>query len=205
MPFRPLSRRAILKGGLTMAASTMARSSAAISNGPEPFSVAIPQQRIDEITYRVRTVRWPQTAQGVGWSLGVDAAWFRDLVDYWGTGYQWSQQEAGINRMPQFTAPVMGRQLHFVHQRSHQPAARPLVLVHGWPYSFYSFSKLLPLLSDDFHLVIPSLPGFVFSEPAADAPRGLRHISRHIHALMTDVLGYSRYFVSGGDFGAVVA
>jgi pimeloyl-ACP methyl ester carboxylesterase len=78
-------------------------------------------------------------------------------------------------------------------------------MLHGWPYSFYSFSKVLPLLSDDFHVVAPSLPGSIFSEQAADTPRGLRFVSGFLHALMSDVLGYERYFVDGGDHGAVIA
>ena len=187
-----------------MAASAGAQSPVLAANAA-PFRVNVAQERLDEILTRVRTARWPQTAKGAGWTYGVDADWFRQLVNYWGFQYDWRAQEAAINRLPQFNATVMGKRLHFVHQPSSRSSARPLLLLHGWPYSFYSFSKLLPLLGDEFHVVVPSLPGSVFSEPAADTPRGLRHISKHIHTLMVDVLGYPRYFVSGGDHGAVVA
>ena len=180
-------------------------SSVAAGREPSPFRVAIEQRRIDDILRRVREARWPQTAKGAGWKEGVDAEWFHDLVRYWHRQYDWRAQEAKINRLPQFTATVLGKRLHFVHQRSPDPAARPLLLLHGWPYSFYSFSKVLPLLSGGFHLVVPSLPGSVFSEPASDEPRGLRHNSSFVHALMTDVLGYERYFVDGRDHGAVIA
>jgi microsomal epoxide hydrolase len=134
----------------------------------------------------------------------VDADWFASLVDYWKRGYSWRAQEKRINALPQFTMLVGGRRLHFVHRRSAHPGAVPLLLLHGWPYSFWSFSEVVEPLCKRFHVVIPSLPGSIFSEPIADAPRGLRAMSEPIHALMGR-LGYERYIVQGSDHGAVIA
>jgi microsomal epoxide hydrolase len=205
MSSHELNRRQTIIGGLAMTAAAASGASVGAATVPEPFHVSIDPQRLDDVIRRVRTARWPQTARGGGWTYGVDADWFRQLVTYWHTDYDWPSQERNINRLPQFTAPVLGIQVHFVHQRSRNPHARPLLMLHGWPYSFYSFSKVLPLLSDDFHVVAPSLPGSIFSEQAADTPRGLRFVSGFLHALMSDVLGYERYFVDGGDHGAVIA
>jgi microsomal epoxide hydrolase len=171
----------------------------------EPFSVAIDDGTLDWIATRVRQARMPALSRGTGSTYGVDAEWFAGLLAYWRDGYDWRRQERAINQLPQFTASVLGHPLHFVHQRSSKTDARPLLLLHGWPYSFWTFSEVIAPLARDFHVVVPSLPGFAFSEPIDDQPRGLRAISRHIHALMTQTLGYARYFVQGSDFGAVIA
>jgi pimeloyl-ACP methyl ester carboxylesterase len=170
-----------------------------------PFSVAIPDATLDRIARRVADPHLPHRAAGTRWQYGLDREWFNLLLAYWRDGYDWRAQERAINRLPQFTATIDGRQLHFVHRRSSNPAARPLLLLHGWPYNFWSFSEVIAPLSRDFHVVVPSLPGFAFSDPIADTPRGLRAMSQPIHHLMTEVLGYPRYIVQGADFGAVMA
>lgn len=172
---------------------------------PKPFEIAVDQGVLDRIAGRVRDAHRPALAAATGWRYGVDAAWFEGLVAYWRDGYDWRTQQQAMNRLPQFVAAVKARRLHFVHLRSPNPDARPLLLLHGWPYSFWSFSEVIAPLSRDFHVVVPSVPGFAFSEAPADAPRGLRLISSHIHILMTEVLGYPRYLVQGSDHGAVIA
>lgn len=172
---------------------------------PKPFNFAIDDDKLARVRARVADAQLPHLAAGSGWTYGVDAGWFSSLCRYWRDGYDWRAQERAINRLPQFTATVRGRRLHFVHVRSANPAARPLLMLHGWPYSFWSFSEVIAPLARDFHVVVPSLPGFGLSEPIADAPRGLRAMSQPMHLLMTDVLGYQRYLVQGHDHGAVAA
>jgi microsomal epoxide hydrolase len=171
----------------------------------QPFSVAIHDSILDWVSTRVRQARLPALSRDTGSTYGVDADWFAGILSYWRDGYDWRRQEQAINRLPQFTAEVMGRRMHFVHQRSSSADARPLLLLHGWPYSFWTFSEVVAPLARDFHVVAPSLPAFGFSEPIDDHPRGLRAMSRHMHSLMTETLGYDRYFVQGSDFGAVIA
>lgn len=175
------------------------------SPGASPFRVEIADDTLDWIAARVRGPRLPTLAQGTGRTYGVDADWFAGMMAYWRDGYDWRAQEHAINALPQFMTTVLGKRLHFVHRRSPNPAARPLLLLHGWPYSFWTFSEVIEPLARDFHVVVPSLPGFVFSEPIDDRPRGLRAISRHLHLLMTQMLGYDRYFVQSSDLGAVIA
>jgi epoxide hydrolase len=169
-----------------------------------PFHVELPSEALDWIAARIRQPRLPTLSRGTGWTYGVDADWFAGMLSYWRDGYNWRAQERAINRLPQFTTEVLGKRMHFVHRRSTNPAARPLLLLHGWPYSFWTFSEVIEPLSRDFHVVVPSLPGSGFSDPIDSQPRGLRAMSRHIHALMTESLGYGRYFVQGSDQGAVI-
>jgi pimeloyl-ACP methyl ester carboxylesterase len=202
---RPIERRTLLAAAVAAGFTSITRSKAFAMPEPEPFRVAIDPAKIDAILARLRGAAWPRTAVGAGSTYGVDSAWFRDLVRYWGDGYDWARQQEAINRIPQFVATVAGRRLHFAHVRSANPNARPLLVLHGWPFSFHSYSEVVAPLAQDFHVVLPSIPGFQFSEAIADAPRGLRAISANILSLMTDVLGYRRFIVQGTDFGAVIA
>jgi len=210
-----ISRRETLALGSAALFASAGKAAFAASPAPAGFSINIEQAALDDVLSRVRAARWPRLSNGAGTQYGVDGAWFRDLRDYWARGYDWRAAEAHINRLPQFVASIAGRRLHFVHARSANPQARPLVLLHGWPNSFYSFDKVIEPLSaperfggrleDGFHVIVPSLPGFTFSEPPEDRVRGLRLISSRIHGLVTELLGYPRYLMDGGDFGAVVA
>lgn len=197
-------RRTVLGGIVATAALPLADLDAQM-RGIEAFTVSLPRSSLDWLADRVRSARLPALAHGTGATYGLDAEWFGTLLAYWRDGYDWRAQERLINRLPQFRADVLGRTMHFVHSRSAYPAARPLLLLHGWPYSFWTFSEVIAPLSRDFHVIVPSLPGFAFSDPIDDQPRGLRAISKHIHALMTETLGYDRYFVQGSDHGAVIA
>lgn len=194
--------------GATAAAARLSRTS--------PMRIAVPQRRLDDILRRVREARWPRTIAGEGWRYGVDAAWFRSLAAYWLRGYDWRAREAALNRWGHRTTEMDGRRLHFVRLAGSGGARKPpFLLLHGWPYSFASLLPLAERLArpesfggdreSGFDVVIPSLPGFAFSDAPADAPRGLRFIAGLMHRLMTEVLGYPRYIAHGGDFGAVIA
>ncbi len=181
----------------------------------EPFAIAVPQAMLDDLRRRLEQTRWPDPSPRPQWEQGTDLAYLRGLVDYWRSGFDWRRSEAELNRCDQFRADVDGLRLHFIHQRSTHPAARPLLLVHGWPGAVYEFHTLIPRLTqperfggeprDAFHVVAPSLPGYGFSEAPRHPGESPRAMARRFHRLMTDTLGYGRYGAQGGDWGAVIA
>jgi pimeloyl-ACP methyl ester carboxylesterase len=169
----------------------------------EPFSIRVEQAVLDDLQARLRRARWTSFTGEGGWEAGTSPAYLRALVDHWRTQYDWRRHEAELNTLPHFTAPVGRARLHFVHVR---PGRVPLLLLHGWPDSFYRYHRVIPLLSDAFELVIPSLPGFAFTGPV---PLGEHQPTRQsaelLWHLMTDVLGHRRFAVAGGDGGSVLA
>jgi pimeloyl-ACP methyl ester carboxylesterase len=169
----------------------------------ETFRVDIPQADLDDLHARLDATRWPTAMSGVGWERGVPVDYLRELAGYWRTGFDWRAQEAWLNTFPQFTTTVDGQRIHFVHVRSANPDALPLLLTHGWPSTPVEFLDLTGLLAD-FHLVLPSLPGFGFSTPMAEPGWGnLFRIATVFAGLMSE-LGYERFGAHGGDIGAGV-
>jgi pimeloyl-ACP methyl ester carboxylesterase len=179
-----------------------------------PFRIEIPQADLDALAQRLARTRWPAELPGVGWSRGVPRDYLEGLADYWRTGYRWRTHEAQLNRFPQFTTTIDGQHVHFLHVRSPEPAALPLIVTHGWPGSIVEFLRILEPLTDPaargadpadaFHVVAPSLPGFGFSGPANEAGWDTRRIARAWAELMRR-LGYERYGAQGGDTGAIVS
>ncbi len=176
-----------------------------------PFTVDIPQEQIDDLRTRLAHTRWPEDLPDVGWDHGVPASYLRGLAEHW-ADLDWRAQEARINELPQFVTEVEGQRVHFLHVRSPEADALPLVMVHGWPGSFVEFLDLIGPLTDPaahggdpadaFHLVIPSLPGFGFSGPTRKAGDTERY--PHVVAGLMARLGYDRYGTQGGDVGAWV-
>jgi pimeloyl-ACP methyl ester carboxylesterase len=177
------------------------------------FHIDVPQADLDDLNRRLDATRWPDELPGVGWSYGVPVGYLRELADHWRTGYDWRAQEKLLNDLPQFTTEIDGQHIHFVHVRSPEPTALPLLLTHGWPGSFVEFLDIIGPLTDPaanggdpadaFHLVIPSLPGFGFSGPTRDTGWQSTRIAKAWAELMRR-LGYDRYAAQGGDFGAMV-
>jgi pimeloyl-ACP methyl ester carboxylesterase len=185
-----------------------AQSSAAAPPQPVPFKIDIPDAVLARVRQRIANLQWPQASRGAGWRYGVDADWFKRLVSYWRDTYDWRAAEAALNRTPQYLVDIDGRKVHFARLAppSGQAAGPPLLLLHGWPYTFAAMLPLAEKLAHDgFEVVVPSLPGYAFSEAPDKEIRGLRFISRRIDRLMTEALGHRRYLIHGGDFGAVVA
>ena len=177
------------------------------STGPadiRPFTLAIEQSALDDLHDRLARTRFPAPLPGDDWDTGVPVAYLRGLVDHWRDAYDWRKEEARLNELPQFVTEIDGQPIHFVHVRSPREDATPLVLTHGWPGSFVEFLELIELLRDEFHLVVPSLPGFAFSSPVTDAGWDTMRTARAWVALM-DRLGYERFGVQGGDIGAGVS
>jgi epoxide hydrolase len=180
----------------------------------QPFTIDIPQAELDDLNERLARTRWPDELAGVGWSYGVPLDYIKELAEYWRTSYDWRAWEARLNQFPQFTTEIDGQNIHFLHVRSPEPDALPLILTHGWPGSIVEFLDLIGPLSnprahggnpaDAFHLVIPSMPGFGFSGPTRTAGWAAARIAKAWAELMQR-LGYQRYGAQGGDFGAIIA
>jgi pimeloyl-ACP methyl ester carboxylesterase len=179
-----------------------------------PFRIDIPQADLDDLRDRLARTRWPDELPGTGWSYGVPSAYARQLADYWRTEYDWRAQEAALNRYPQFTTEIDGQNIHFLHVRSPEPDALPLIITHGWPGSVAEFTKILGPLTDPrahggdpadaFHVVAPSLPGFGFSGPTRETGWSPRRAA-HAWAELMRRLGYDRYGAHGGDTGSVIS
>jgi microsomal epoxide hydrolase len=181
---------------------------------PRPFTIHVADDVLDDLRSRLGRVRWPDEVPGSGWRYGTDLAYLKTLVAYWREAYDWRQHEAALNRLRQFTVPVAGIDVHFIHEPGVGPAPLPLLLSHGWPGSIVEFQRLIPMLTDParfggdprdaFTVVAPSLPGYAFSF-RPDQPRfGIVEIAEAFATLMTDVLGYGRFAAQGGDWGAFV-
>jgi pimeloyl-ACP methyl ester carboxylesterase len=182
--------------------------------GIRPFRIAVPDANLEDLRERLARTRWPDELPGVGWDYGVPVAYLRKLADHWRTDYNWRAQETALNQLPQFTTEIDSQTVHFLHVRSPEPDAVPLLLTHGWPGSIVEFLDVIGPLSDPrghgadpaaaFHLVVPSLPGFGFSGSTREPGWGMARIAGAWAELM-DRLGYERYGAHGGDLGAQVA
>jgi pimeloyl-ACP methyl ester carboxylesterase len=168
-----------------------------------PFVVEVPQAALDDLAARLANTRWPDRETVDDWDQGVPLAYAQDLAAYWQQDYDWRKVEARLNALPNYLATIDGLDIHFLHVRSPNSAARPLVLTHGWPGSVLEFLDVIEPLSADYHLVIPSLPGYGFSGKPAGAKWNVEHIAAAWDALMI-ALGYPRYFAQGGDWGSAV-
>ena len=186
----------------------------ASSTAITPFAIRIPDAAIADLKMRLANARLPEPLQGEGWSHGTDVAYLRRLLDYWRTAFDWRAQERRLNQLEQFTTTIDGLSVHFVHRRSKHANALPLLITHGWPGSFVEFTKIIGPLTDPeahggtaaqaFHLVMPSIPGFAFSQ----APREAGYDPARIAALEAKLmarLGYARYGVQGGDWGSIIS
>jgi pimeloyl-ACP methyl ester carboxylesterase len=168
-----------------------------------PFRIDIPQSDLDDLRARLERTRSPGPETAEGWSQGPPLKDLHELVTYWSEQYDWRAQEAELNRYPQFTTTIDGQTIHFLHVRSSDPDALPLILTHGWPGTFVEYLGVIEHLTDAFDLVIPSIPGFAFSSPT-EGRWGSRRIAAAWAELMQR-LGYERYGVVGNDAGAIIA
>jgi pimeloyl-ACP methyl ester carboxylesterase len=176
-----------------------------------PFHIAVEDAVLRDLNDRLARTRWPDQIPGSEWEYGVPLATMQELVAYWRTKYDWRDKERKLNELPQFTTQIDGLDIHFVHVRSKEASATPLVIVHGWPGSFVEFQKIIGSLTDPvahggqaedaFHVVCPSLPGFGFSSPPRERGWSSQRMAETIAKLMAR-LGYERYGAQGGDWGS---
>src|SRR5581483_10133756 len=191
--------------------------SAAAAPRPEPFVPQTAPEVLEDLRARLRATRWPDAPEDAGWSLGTDLAHLRELVAYWADGFDWPAQEAALGRLPRFRVALGGLTIHFVHARAAAPAGAeaagnvlPLVLCHGWPDSFWRYTKVIPLLTDPgahdadpadaFDVVVPDMPGYGYSSrPAGPALDSIAVAD--LWARLMSALGYERFGAAGGDIG----
>ena len=179
-----------------------------------PFRVDIPQIELDQLNDRLDRTRWPDELPGVGWAYGVPTSYLQRLASYWRSSFDWRAFEARLNEIPQFTTTIDGQNVHFLHVRSPESDALPLIVTHGWPGSVVEFLEILGPLSDPganggdpadaFHVVAPSLPGFGFSGPTTETGWNITRGAGAWVELMAR-LGYERYGAHGGDSGSVIS
>jgi pimeloyl-ACP methyl ester carboxylesterase len=170
----------------------------------ERFRIDVAEAELDHLRKRLRETRWPDAETVDDWSQGVPLAYQRELCEYWASEYDWRATEARLNALPQFKIEIGGLRVHFIHVRSQRDDATPLVLTHGWPGSVVEFLKVVDPLSEDFHLVLPSLPGYGFSDKPATTGWGIERIADAWAELMAR-LGYERYGAAGSDWGTSVS
>jgi epoxide hydrolase len=187
-----------------------------LTAGPDilPFRIDIPQADIEDLHQRLRNTRWPDELPGAGWNYGIPLSYVRDLTEYWATAYNWRENEARLNEFPQFTTSIDGQNVHFLHVRTQEANALPLLITHGWPGSIVEFVKIIgPLVdprahggdpADAFHVVAPSIPGYGFSGPTREAGWDVKRIATAFAKLMSR-LGYQRYGAQGGDWGSAIS
>lgn len=179
-----------------------------------PFTVNFPEGDLTELRQRVLATRWPARETVSDRSQGVQLNRLKDLLQYWGTSYNWRKAEAKLNALPQFKTTIDGLDIHFIHVRSSHPNALPIIITHGWPGSIFELYKAIDPLtnptayggkaSDAFDVVIPSMPGYGFSALPTEPGWGPDRMARAWDVLMKR-LGYKKYVSQGGDWGAVVA
>jgi pimeloyl-ACP methyl ester carboxylesterase len=179
-----------------------------------PFRIDVPETDLADLRERLQRTRWPEAETVTDWSQGVPLSYLQDLCRYWATGYDWRATEARLNALPQFRTEIDGLSVHFIHTRSPNPDALPLIMTHGWPGSVVEFVKVIGLLSDPaahggdaadaFHVVCPSLPGYGFSGKPAGPGWGIQRIAAAWAELMAR-LGYQRYGAQGSDWGTSVS
>jgi pimeloyl-ACP methyl ester carboxylesterase len=180
---------------------------------PEPFEIAVPEEILADLRARIRNTRWADEVPGIGWDQGTELGYLKRALAYWADGFDWRARERELNAFAHFRIEIDGIAIHFVHERAREGRGIPLILCHGWPSSFAELLPLVPLLTDpgahgidgpSFDVVIPSLPGYGFSERPARTGVTYSYTARLFRELM-EVLGCERFGAGGGDFGAGVA
>jgi len=213
----PPDRRKVLAASAAVAASrfipTQAHAAATSGDAIRPFKVNVPEAELAELHKRINATRWPERETVTDDSQGVPLAMIHELARYWATDYDWRKCEAKLNALPQFMTEIDGLDIHFIHVRSKQENALPLIVTHGWPGSVIEQLKIIDPLtnptahgasaSDAFHLVIPSLPGYGFSGKPTTTGWHPAHIARAWVVLMKR-LGYPQFASQGGDWGGAV-
>ena len=177
----------------------------------DQIRIEVAESVLKDLQHRLRNTRWPADFANEDWRYGTNTDYLKQFVEYWATSYDWRQHEQWLNRFHHYRSLVGGTNLHYVHERSRDPAAIPLLILHGWPGSFVQMLKLLPMLTNpaehglgsakSFHVVAASLPGFGFSDAPREPGANLEVFARMLNELMTAVLGYQRYAVRGSDLG----
>ncbi len=181
---------------------------------PQPYTVHVAQHVLDDLKERLVRTRWPDEIDDIGWDQGTPVSYLQSLCSYWQEQFDWRLQEARLSAFNHFRADIDGMGIHFIHQRAAHPNAVPLLLTHGYPDSFLRFQKIIPMLvdpesfggraEDAFHVIVPSLPGYGFSDRPSLRGRATPNAIADVWAQLMTGLGYERFAAHGGDWGSVV-
>jgi microsomal epoxide hydrolase len=182
----------------------------AIAYNIQPFTINIPDDVLSDLHERLSDTRWMNPIKTKGWEYGVDPVYLQEFIHYWRNTFDWRAQEKELNRFKHYTVDVEDYNLHFIHEKGSGAVRIPILLLHGWPDSFYRFNKIIPMLTDSnmaFDVIVPSLPGFGFTRSLLEVNQHqpMRHSASVMFNLMTEVLGYSEFVVAGGDGGSPLA
>lgn len=169
-----------------------------------PFSINIEESVLEDLRNRLSRTRWTDEITDAGWEYGTNLAYLKELTDYWQNSFDWRVQEKALNSFANYRAEVDGLNLHFILERSTKENAMPILLLHGWPSSFYQMHEIIPLLTPSFDVVVASLPGYGFSDIPKEKGMSVGKMAGLFHKLMTENLGYQQYGVRGSDLGAGV-
>jgi pimeloyl-ACP methyl ester carboxylesterase len=176
----------------------------------EPFTIFVSPYQIEDLRERLGRARWPDEIEDSGWQYGANKTYLEELCTHWGHGFDWKEQEEQLNGFHHYCTKIDGFGLHFIHEKGEGSLRIPLLLIHGWPDSFTRFLRLIPLLTRagsngfSFDIVVPSIPGFGFSEKPKKPGMGPTRIAELFAGLMKK-LGYDKYLVHGGDWGSSIA
>jgi microsomal epoxide hydrolase len=179
----------------------------------QPYTIDVPEKVLVDLQSRLSATRWPDEV-GQDWQYGTDLSYLKSLCEYWAGDFDWRQQERRLNSFNHFKTEINQRELHFIHQRSSNPDALPLIMTHGWPGSIAEFLGIIPLLTepqdhggdaqDAFHLICPSIPGYGFSDAPTEPGFDQKQVARG-HIELMKQLGYEQYVVQGGDWGSSIS
>lgn len=180
----------------------------------KPFTIDVSEAVLDDLRDRLARTRFPDQIEDAGWSYGTDLSYLKELCAYWRTGFDWRAQERALNRFDHFRTKINGLGIHFIHQRSKEKNAIPLIITHGWPGSFVEFTKIIGPLTDPvghggraedaFHVICPSIPGYGFSDAPKESGFECRQMAEIFAKLMAK-LGCTQYGAQGGDWGGVIS
>jgi pimeloyl-ACP methyl ester carboxylesterase len=171
----------------------------------QPYRIEVGEETLDDLNERLARTRFGDEPDGAGWDYGTSLSYLQELVEYWRRHFDWRRQEGLLNCLPHFRAEVDGLGIHFVHQAGEGAGGLPIVLLHGWPTGFPEMTRLAPLLSNTFPVVVPSLPGYSFSDAPRQPGYGYRRAGEDLHQIVTEGLGYRRYGIHSTGAGAFVA
>lgn len=177
-----------------------------------PFQIQVPQDTLADLRERLARTRWPDEILDSGWDYGSNLAYVKELSAYWQNEFDWRKQEEAINSFAHFRTDIDGLGIHFIHERGRGPNPLPLIITHGWPGSFFEMHKIIPMLTDpashggnpadSFDVVVPSIPGFGFSDKPTQPGMTIFRVAEIWKQLMTGTLGYRRFGAHGGDWGS---
>lgn len=180
----------------------------------EPFTISVSSDVLDDLQQRLVNYRWPLDFDNDEWQYGTNGDYLKELVDYWINDYDWRLQEKHLNSFSHFRTEIDEMPIHFIHERGKGPSPIPIILNHGWPWTFWDFHKVIEPLTDPashggdpadaFDVIVPSLPGFGFSSPLTKSGINYWRTADMWVSLMRDVLGYDRFAVQGGDWGSLI-